>query len=372
MYGRSNVRITVTASRIGYSDGSAYEYLAVRPPLAIQVSTEPSLIRSEDTIKINVHISYDGQPVNDVIVSASADGGSMLNSLAITDENGDAEFTYTAPLVLLLTEINLTVEAYKGGYKAGLSQVTLAVEPKILTIQVIADPDNLFLEDISTITVLVTYDTNPTSGVFITISSNYGEGLAPQNRTTDTNGICTFTFTPSQDMATQNITITAVGQKTGYVNGVGQTQLLVNLRIFSAELTARPDIVASGKPTIIIIHLRSNNQPITNAQVVISSDSEGYFASDTALTDQYGNCTFVFTAPEAVTESNVTITAVVNKTGYIDLQTQVEILVTPVAEVQGGGLPITTILMLLVPIVIVVVILILIKFKIISISSEGE
>jgi len=372
VYARSNLRITVTASKTGYSDGSAYEYLAVRPPLAIQVSTEPSSIRSEDTIKIDVRISYDGQPVTDVIVSASADGGSLLNSLAITDENGDAEFTYTAPLVLLLTEINMTVEAYKSGYKAGLSQVTLAVEPKILIIQVIADPDNLFLEDISTITVLATYDANPTSGVFITISSNYGEGLAPQNRTTDTNGVCTFTFTPSQDMATQNITITAVGQKTGYVDGVGQGQLLVNLRIFSAELTARPDIVASGKPTIIIIHLSSNNQSITDAQVVISSDSEGYFASYTALTDEDGNCTFVFTAPEAVTESNVTITAVANKIGYFDLQTQVEILVTPVAEEIGGGLPITTILMLLVPIVVVVVILILIKFRIISFSSEEE
>jgi parallel beta-helix repeat protein len=372
VYERSNLRITVTASKTGYSDGSTYEYISVRPPLAIQVTTDPGSIRSEDTIIITTHVSYDGQPVTDVIVSASADGGSLMNSLAITNENGAAEFTYTAPLVLLLTEINMTVEAYKSGYKAGLSQETLVVEPKVLTIQVTADPDNLFLEDVSTITVLATYETNPTSGVLITISSDYGEGFAPQNKTTDTNGICTFTFTPSQGMATQNIIITAVGQKTGYVNGGGQTQLLVNLKIFSAELFALSNTVASGKPTIIMIHVSSYGSSISDAQVVISSDSEGYFTSDTALTDKAGNCTFVFTAPEAVTESNVTITAVTNKTGYIDLQTQVELLVIPLAEAPGGGLPITTILMLLVPIVIVVVILILIKLKIVSFSSEEE
>jgi len=104
----------------------------------------------------------------------------------------------------------------------------------------------------------------------------------------------------------------------------------------------------------------------------LSSDMGGTFSNATGTTDANGDFKFSYTAPEATTEINATITASATNIGYINGQGQTKITVTPVPTSEPGafGLPLTTLLLIIIPIVVVAIVIVLIKMKIIVFSSE--
>ncbi|MCW4053027.1 MAG: right-handed parallel beta-helix repeat-containing protein [Candidatus Bathyarchaeota archaeon] len=369
----TNVRMIATASEAGYADGSTYEYLEVLPPLSILVSSEPEIVRSEETVRIKAHILYDGNPVGDAFVEASSDDGILHSFIEVTDTNGDVEFGYTAPQTLATTYVNLSLSADKDGYQRGSMQATLTIEPKNLDVRVIAESQTLFSGEISVVRVIVEYDTYPTSGASVAISTDYEGSLYPLNQTSNANGTCSFTLTTPQVQTPRNMTVIATGEKLGFVAGSGQTQIGVEPKMLSSKVTVNPVAVESGIISTINVYLESNGNPVEGVEVTVSSNGEGYFSENKTSSDESGNCTFIFTAPQTSTESSITITAISSKAGYAISEAQEELIVFPSTSGPGeGGLPLMTILLLAIPIAVVCIVLVLIKLKIITIKSDDE
>jgi parallel beta-helix repeat protein len=225
----TNVRITATASKSGYADGSDYEYLEILPPLLVQVTADPASVKSEATSNVNVHVTYSGQPVADAVVAISSDGGGNFSAATGTTElDGNCTFVFTAPQITAQLNITITATATKIGYVEGQGQTKLTIEPTILVVQVTASPTTIDSEEISHVTAHVTCDATPVSDVTVTVSSDGGGNFSPETGTTNSNGDVIFIFTAPQTTTQLNVTITATATKVGYVDGEDQVRVGVN------------------------------------------------------------------------------------------------------------------------------------------------
>ena len=225
----TNVRITATASKSGYADGSDYEYLEILPPLLVQVTADPASVKSEATSNVNVHVTYSGQPVADAVVAISSDGGGNFSAATGTTElDGNCTFVFTAPQITAQLNITITATATKIGYVQGQGQTKLTIEPTILVVQVTASPTTIDSEEISHVTAHVTCDATPVSDVTVTVSSDGGGNFSPETGTTNSNGDVIFIFTAPQTTTQLNVTITATATKVGYVDGEDQVRVGVN------------------------------------------------------------------------------------------------------------------------------------------------
>jgi parallel beta-helix repeat protein len=364
--------ITANARKNGYKSGEDRTKIDVTlEALMIEVIADPSVIKSEETANATVHVTYSGQLVADALVTIWSDGGGNFSApTGTTDSNGDCTFVFTAPQTTTQLNITITAAAIKAGYADGQGQTKIAIEPKILVVELIADPITVSSEETSYVTVHVTYDTTPISDASIMMSSVYG-AFSPVNGTTDSSGNTTFTFTAPQAITQLNVTITATATKTSYADGEGQVRITVNPRILDVQVTASPVTVESRDILTVTVHVTWNTNPVADAVVTVSSDGGGNFSAPTGTTDSNGDCTFVFTAPQTITELHIDITATATKTGYIDGESQTGIAVNPevVPEPSGGiGLPLTTIIIIAVLIIMVAIVILLIKLKIIYIS----
>jgi len=225
----TNVRITATASKSGYADGSDYKYLEVLPILLVQVTADPTTIISEATSNAAVHVTSSGQPVANAVVTMSSDsGGNFSATTGTTDSNGYVTFTFIAPQTTTQLNVTITAAATKSGYMDGQGQTIITVEPKVLLVQVVANYGSINSEMTSNVTVHVTCDSNPISDATITLSSDNGGSFYPASGTTDANGECVFTFTSPRVTTPIDVTITAAATKSGYMDGQGQTIITVN------------------------------------------------------------------------------------------------------------------------------------------------
>lgn len=367
----TNLRMTVTASKDGYADGSDYKYLMILPPLLVEVTANPDTIKAETTSNIMVHVTYNGMPISDVIVIVSSDSGGIFDQeIKATDMNGDCMFIFTAPQTTTKLDITVTATAIISGYLERQGQTKVTVEPKVLSVQVVANPVLIKSEMTSNVTVLVTYESNPISDVMVTLSSDKGGSFSPQNKATDVYGLCQFTFTPPQVSVPTNVTITATATKAGYVAAVGTTQITVNLRTLQVQVTATSTTVESQKTLTITVHVTYEAKPIADAVVTVSSGGTGTFSATTGYTDSNGDCTFIFTAPQTTTQLEVNIVANANKSGYLEGMGETIVIVLPEAapSTPVSGFPLTMILLIAAIIIVVAIILILIKLKIIVIT----
>jgi len=224
----TNVRITATASKTDYADGSDYKYLMILPLLLVRVTADPDRIKTETTSYVTVYVTDSGAPVSDAVINMSLDGGGNLSPVnGTTDENGECAFTFTPPQ--LTTPINITIiaRATKTGYADSTNQTTIAVDLGTLNVQVTANPAIVEPKATSTVTVHVTYNAKPVANATLTVSSEPSGTLSATNGTTDENGYCTFAFTAPQTTTQLNITITAIATKIGYIDGQDQRKITV-------------------------------------------------------------------------------------------------------------------------------------------------
>jgi parallel beta-helix repeat protein len=364
----ANVRMTASASKAGYGDGSDYKYLTIVPPLVVQLTANPSEILSEATANVTALVTYSGTPVPNATVSIASNYGSFTQGTGITGSSGSCTFVFTAPKTGTQLMNNITATATKTGYVGGQDQLSLTIEPKVLFVQVVA-ASSVNSEMSTNVTVNVLYDSNPISGATVVMSSNMSGSFAPANSTTNTIGQCAFIFTAPQVTTSSSVKITAAATVTGYANSSGSTTLLVKLGTLIVQLASRPAQVQSGKISTITVLVTYNSKPVANTNVTLSSAVKGTLSPTTSSTDQNGNCEFIFTAPQTTTQYTIDIAANATKTGYISGQGQIGMTVNPVGS---SGLPLIIILAVIAAIVIVVVVVILIKLKIIVISQKGE
>ena len=362
----TNVRITATASKAEYADGSDYKYLMALPPLLVQVTAHPDRIKSEATSNVAVHVTYSGAPVSDATIIMSSDEGRRFDQeIGTTDENGDCTFVFTAPHTATHLNVTITATATKSGYIDGQGQTKITVEQALL-VQVVANPVSMNSEMTSNVTVRVTYELNPIPNATVTVSSDKGGSFISVHGTTDANGECVFTFTSPRVTTPTNITITATATRTGYADGKNQTTITVNLGKLFAQVAANPSIVESEATSTMTVHVTCNTKPVANAVVTVSSEGSGTFSFTISNTDMNGDCTFVFTTPHTTTHLDVTITATATKSGYTDGQGQTKITVNP----APSGLPLTIIFMVAAVVIVIAVVLVLIKLRIIVINLK--
>jgi uncharacterized GH25 family protein len=364
----ANVRMTASASKAGYDDASDYEYLMILPPLLVQVTTNPSQILSEATSSVTTEVTYNGVPVPNATVSVTSNYGNFSQGTSVTDSSGSCAFVFTAPATGIQLTADITATATKTGYVGGQGQANLTIVPKVLLVQIVANP-TVNSEMSTNVTVHVLYDSNPISGATVVMLSNMGGTFVPANATTGATGQCAFTFTAPQVSTPSNVTITAMANALGYAESNGTATIAVKLGTLIVQLASSPAQVQSGKTSKITVQVTYNAKPVANATVTLASAIKGTLSPTTNSTDKNGNCEFIFTAPQTTTQYTIDIAANATKTGYVNGQGQIGMTVNPAGS---SGLPLIIILAVIAVIVIVVVVVILIKLKIIVISQKGE
>lgn len=367
----TNIRLIATASKDGYADGSDYEYLQVLPPLLVQITAEPDTIKSGEAANVTVHVTYSGQPVSDSNVRVSSDiDGNFSETSGITDTNGFVTFVFTAPQTSILPNVTITITATatKSGYIAGEAQTQITVEPKMLVVNVTAEPNTITSEEQSILTVYVTYDGIPVADANVTLSSDKKGEFSPTAGITDANGNVTFVFTAPPVDEQAHITVTAKVAKLGYAVWQGNITVTAIPGMLIVLVTANPSMIESGATSNITVYVTSNGKPVVNVSVSVTAET-GAFSETTRLTDSNGYCTFLFTSPRATAQLTVAINATATKNGYESGGNLTQITVKPET---GGGLPLITILLILIPVIAIVIVAVLIKLKIINIGSGEE
>jgi hypothetical protein len=333
----SNVRIIATAASTNesiYSDGSDYTYLKVLPPLYLQISPNATAINSEDNTSIAVSVTDAFQtPVSNVSLALSADTGTLSAPFVMTDPQGTAAFSFEAPLTLNQTNVTITITATKPEYAIRQSQQVITVNPKLLTLEIAANPAVIVSQANTTIIAYVAFDSVPISGATLTASSDIGGNFSGTQNPTDSNGNTTIVFTAPQITINQTevATITVTAHEQGYVDAEDNTTVTVTPKILIVQITNQNDTLSSLGTTSLTVHVTSSNDtaPVSQANITITSENGGNFSTTSGLTDQNGNWTTTFTAPLVNAPLNVTIVASASKTGYVNEQNSLPITVNP-------------------------------------------
>jgi parallel beta-helix repeat protein len=329
----SNIRIVARASMSGYADASDHKYLQVLPPLKVTVTPEQSTIKSEAQTNVEVLVTLGTEiPIPDALLVLSCDNGFLSATEEPTDINGTQVVTFTAPKTLVGIDAVISVTAMKAGYVMGQGQATIHVEPKALFVEASADPSAIISEASSTITVSVTSDGEPVSGVTVSVSSNIGGSFDATNETTGSNGNVAFVFNAPQVTAPDGLVgiIEVAAVKDGYVDGSGQATIAIVPKMLAVQMDATPMVTVSEATFNVSVHVAYlyDMSAVNGANVTVSyAYGETYTAEGT--TDRQGNVTLSLAAPPVDTSTNITITAHATQTGYIDGEESLTITVNP-------------------------------------------
>jgi len=327
----SDIRLIARASAAGYADGSDHEYLKVLPPLTVQMTTaKPGTLKSEETTAMTVNVTDAfGQPVEDALLTLQYNNGIFSPNTGSTDADGGAMFNFTAPSTLTEVNITVTVTAAKSGFADGQIQKVIIIEPKILVVGVTADPFTIVSEATSNITALVTSDGNPVSDATVNLWTDSAGNFALANETTDSNGIATFLFHAAQTTTEFNVTVTAAATKTGYVDGEAQTVIVIEPKRLMVEVASESLTTISETNVTVTVRVKYDAAPIEDVNVTVTSESGGSFYQPNGSTDASGIATFTLAIGQLNTPTNITISAYVSKTGYVDDQNSLKISINP-------------------------------------------
>jgi hypothetical protein len=155
-----------------------------------------------------------------------------------------------------------------------------------------------------------------------------GGAITPYSGLTDSNGYFTATFQAPSVSEQKNIRIVARAYKTGNADGSSHRYIEVvpPLSVAFAVGSVALKSEASMNGTI---HVTYYSQAVEGATVTMTSEAGGSFTPQVGTTDADGWFEFKYTAPQALTKMNVTLTASVTKTGYWAGSAQTKVLITP-------------------------------------------
>ena len=368
-----NVTVTAIISKIGYASEEAQTQIRVNPrKLDINVTTEPSTVASEEISIITVLVTHRGSPIADnAAVQLHFNINGNISETSGYTNNGTATFAFMAPPTSVNSTVDITATASVNGYKPAETQAQILVVPKIFGISITTTPNIISSEETTAITLHATYNGKPIAHANVTILSD-GEGEFDfVTKYTGEAGNATFIFTAPLVTERTNITITATITKPGYALRNGIATIVVERGILEVTVVPNPSLIVSEKTSNVAVYVRRNGKSVSNANVSITATS-GVFSETTGLTNSNGYCTFLFAAPRTTSETSIPILANATKLGYISAEKQATINVIPQTIETGGGLSLTTVLLIVVPIVIVAIAVILIKLRIIEFSSSKE
>jgi hypothetical protein len=194
-----------------------------------------------------------------------------------------------------------------------------------------------------TTVVYVTNGTVPVENATVTLFSVKGGEFTQQSGPSNANGYFVTTFTAPNVTETANVRICARASENGinYTDGSGYEYLEV-LPFLSVQIVANPDVVKSEGIATVTVLVKSNEQPIANVNIMVSSDI-GNISPESGSTDLNGNFSVVFTASQTTTSTNAMITAVATKSMYVSGTGQTVVSIQPkIPIVQLSAAPSVT------------------------------
>lgn len=300
------------------------------PSLYVNLALSNSSVSEGEQVSVTVYVTNGTASVQGAsIIMLSFKEGNFSQSSGSTDINGYFVTNFTAPDVAERTNVRIVARATKNGiqYADGADYKYLQVSP-FLSVQITANPQIIKSEETSQITIYVESNEEPVANASVTLSSDEGS-LSPQTGTTNLNGIFSVVFTAPQTTTTLNVNMTAVAAKDRYMNGMGRAIITVEPKVLAVEITAAPNVTTISEAKLnVTIHVEYDMVPISGANVTITAN-DGYFSKNSELTDNYGNVTFIYTAPAVNEQTSVIITAYATMTGYAGTESQLEITVNP-------------------------------------------
>jgi hypothetical protein len=178
------------------------------------------------------------------------------------------------------------------------------------------------------VTVYVSNGTSAVGNATVMLFSVKGGSFTLLSGLTDSTGYFTTIFTAPNVTEVTDVRIIGRASKAGYADGSNHKYLKV-LPPLTVQVTAKPATIKSEETTTVTIHVTAGfEQPVPDVLLLLWSDY-GDFSPTVGVTDVNGSATFLFTAPQTLSQINVTVTATAIKLGYAEEQGQGTITVEP-------------------------------------------
>ena len=187
------------------------------------------------------------------------------------------------------------------------------------------------------VTVHVSDGINAVENAAVTLFSVKGGSFTPLSGLTNSSGYFTTTFTAPNVTEIANVRIIGRASITGYADGSSYKYLKV-LPPLTVQVAAEPATIKSEETATVTVYVTLGlEQPVADALLIMWSDY-GDLSASIGVTDVDGSATFLFTAPQTLSQISVTITATAVKMGYAEQHGQGIITVEPkalIAEISA-------------------------------------
>ncbi len=205
--------------------------------------------------------------------------------------------------------------------KMSLLNVYHVIEGSLSTSVVVSTYSPVSGHDV-TITFTVTDGTNPIESAEIELSASAGT-LSSATVTTDADGKATVTVTTPEVTEFTDVTITAKAYKPGYIhseNSITVTVHPVEQDMLSVAVDPTSAEVGSGNSTTLTVTVTATDgNPVEGATIDVTVlPSTGATVSVSGPTDENGQATITFTAPETTSRIIHTLQITAHADGYTD------------------------------------------------------
>jgi hypothetical protein len=224
----------------------------------------------------------------------------------------------------------LKIGATKEDFADSEQEAYITVEAKRLNVEVTATPIELVSGETTTITAHVTMDSVPVPNATVTVSSDGNGNFSTTVAETDLAGISRFAFTAPLISSAEgiNLTITATAGRDGYVDAQNTLVVPVKPKEMSVNIVPSTYGTYSGAQVNVTIQTTYNRTAVAGVNITVAT-TNGTFTVTDGTTDQYGNATFTFEAPQVSDHLNITLSVTTTKEGYLETTNQLDILVSP-------------------------------------------
>jgi hypothetical protein len=291
--------------------------ITVQNLTSLEVSLRPEKYSVDygESFSLAVRVTADADvPVENANVTLYVIGEIFLSESGLTNASGYFTGVFTAPEVILTTDLIIVATASKSGYADGSDYQYITVVPP-LVVEVYADSSVVKSEGTTNINIQVTHDGAPVPDVIVSAKTSNGS-FVTQSETTDPTGKCVFIFNAPSTVTPMEVAMNFTAIKEGYLTGHAQLILEVEPKILFVDITTDSQTVMSEETINLWVIVTYDGNPVENATVEISSLAGGNFSKDIPLTDSDGYSAVLFTAPLMKDVINLTIIASASKVGY--------------------------------------------------------
>ncbi|MGA3191683.1 MAG: right-handed parallel beta-helix repeat-containing protein [Candidatus Bathyarchaeia archaeon] len=288
------------------------------PPTAV-LWTDKLLVAPGQTVMFVGTDSRDDGSVYQYFFDFNDTGNSGWTTLSLFNHSYSSTGIYVA---------SLTVEDDFGNLSApAFTTVTVANLPQLET-SVTLSNSTVAYNGQTSVTVYVSAGGNGAANANVTLLSVRGGAFSPQSGLTDSNGYFTANFTAPNVAEATNVRIIARASMNGYADGSDYKYIRV-LPPLIVQVIPLPSAIISEETTALTVYVTdASGEPVTGANLALSC-STGTLSANAGATDSNGSAAFTLTAPQTLSQLNITVTATASKLQYADGQGEVIVSVEP-------------------------------------------